>query len=161
MLPEIVSGLAGSGATALISAAGTDAWTGVRTRVVDLLRRGGQQESAVLRRLDQTVTDLGQANADGTRAEEVRSSLSRSWQTRFTDLLEDLPEAERDAAVAELEALVKHVREHTPDSGARAGNGGQAVAGDMHIQASGGSMAAGVVHGGMHMGPPGPKANQD
>jgi hypothetical protein len=73
---------------------------------------------------------------------------------------QDLPESERDEAIVELRSLVEHVQQHSPGSGASAGTGGIAVAGDMTIEATDGSMAAGVVQG-MHMGPPKPGAAQD
>jgi hypothetical protein len=155
MLPEILVGLAASGGTAVVTAAGTDAWVGTKTRVAQLLGRDGQREEAVLRRLDQTAADLEQASTEDAQGvlEQVRGAQSQSWETRFTDLLQDLPEPERDEAIAELRSLVEHVQQHSPGSGASAGTGGLAVAGDVNIRATSGSMAAGVVHGGMHMGP--------
>ncbi|MGY4740863.1 hypothetical protein [Streptomyces sp. ATMOS53] len=166
MLSEILVALAASGGTAVVTAAGTDAWIETRTTVARLLARGGQREEVVLQRLDQTAADLVQAAA-GDDAQGVLERMSAdqagSWTTRFKDLLQDLPERERDEAARELESLVEHVRRHGPGSGASAGAGGVAANGDVNINATGGSVAAGVMHvqGGVHVDPPKPGAAQD
>ncbi|WP_416982747.1 hypothetical protein [Streptomyces sp. T028] len=146
-----------------MTAAGTDAWTETRTIVARLLGRDGQREESVLQRLDQTAAELAQVSAGDTRTarEQVRDAQSRSWQTRFADLLQDLPEAARDEAVEELRGLVEHVRQHGSGSGASAGSGGLAVVGDVTIEAHHGSVAAGVVNGGVRTDPPKPGATQD
>ncbi|MFI7296983.1 hypothetical protein [Streptomyces sp. NPDC050121] len=166
MLSEILVALAASGGTAVVTAAGTDAWIETRTTVARLLGRDGQREEVVLQRLDQTAADLARAAA-GDDAERVlvrmRADQAGSWTTRFRDLLQDLPERERNEAARELESLVEHVRRHGPGSGASAGTGGVAVNGDLHVEATGGSVAAGVmqVQGGVHLDPPRPGAAQD
>ncbi|MGW0944307.1 hypothetical protein ACWD4O_17405 [Streptomyces sp. NPDC002623] len=158
--------LAASGGTAVVTAAGTDAWGETRTTVARLLGRDGQREEAVLQRLDRTAADLAQAAAADAQGEleRLRADESGSWTTRFRDLLQDLPEEERKAAARQLESLVKHVLQHGPNSGASAsaGDGGVAVVGgDVTVRATHGSMAAAVVHGGMHMDPPQPGPAQD
>ncbi|MDX3213960.1 hypothetical protein PV318_00075 [Streptomyces sp. ME02-6991-2B] len=112
--------------------------------------------------MDQTAGELEQLSAENTQEElaRVRARYAQSWQTRFIDLLEDLPEEEREAAAAELRSLVDHVQQQASRPGASAQTGGIAVAGDVNISATHGSMAAGVVHGGMHMGPPQPGAER-
>ncbi|SHI21735.1 hypothetical protein SAMN05444521_5545 [Streptomyces sp. 3214.6] len=165
MLSEILVALAASGGTAVVTAAGTDAWIETRTTVARLLGRDGQREEVVLQRLDQTAADLARA-AVGDDAERVlvrmRADQAGSWTTRFRDLLQDLPERERNEVASELEALVEHVRRHAPGSGASAGSGGVAANGDVIIDATGGSVAAGVMHvqGGVHLDPPKPGAAQ-
>jgi hypothetical protein len=170
MLSEILVALAASGGTAVVTAAGTDAWIETRTTVARLLGRDGQREEVVLQRLDQTAADLARAAAGAdadTDAERVlvrmRADQAGSWTTRFRDLLQDLPERERNEAARELESLVEHVRRHGPGSGASAGTGGVAANGDVIIEATGGSVAAGVMHvqGGLHVDPPRPGAAQD
>ncbi|MEU2061000.1 hypothetical protein [Streptomyces sp. NPDC013455] len=155
MLPDVLTALAASGGAAIVAAAGTDVWTETRTAVARLFGRGGQQEEVVLRRLDGTATDLAQAT-DDQLTEQLRGQQVQSWRTRLQDLLLDLSETEREAAAAELRALVERVEQRGPS----AGPGGLAVAGDVNITAEGGSMAAGIVHGGMHMGPTRPEATQ-
>ncbi|MFI5798870.1 hypothetical protein [Streptomyces sp. NPDC051677] len=167
MLSEILVALAASGGTAVVTAAGTDAWIETRTTVARLLARDGQREDAVLQRLDQTAADLARAAAGDDDAQGVLERISAdqagSWTTRFRDLLTDLPERERDETARELESLVEHVRRHGPGSGASAGAGGVAANRDVIIDATGGSVAAGVMHvqGGVHMDPPKPGAAQD
>ncbi|MEU1183058.1 hypothetical protein ABZ464_36550 [Streptomyces sp. NPDC005820] len=163
MLPEILIALAASGGTAVVTAAGTDAWTETRTIVARLLGRDGRREETVLQRLDQTAAELARVPAGDTRTalEQVSDEQARSWQTRFEDLLEDLPEAARNEAVEELRRLVEHVRQHGPGSGASAGDGGIAANGGVIVTATGGSVAAGVLNGDVRVGPPGPGATQD
>lgn len=163
MLPEILVGLAASGGTAVVTAAGTDAWSGTRTTVARLLGRDGQREEAVLQRLDQTAADLARASDEDAQGalERVRVAQSRSWETRFTDLLQDLPEPERDEAVRALRSLVEHVRQHASGSGASAGTGGFAATGDVIMKATNGSVVAGVVNGGVRVDPPKPGPVQD
>jgi len=161
MLPQILAGLAAAGGTAVVTAAGTDAWTGTRTTVARLLGRDGQREEAVLLRLDQTAADLARASGEDAQGalERVRVAQSLSWETRFTDLLQDLPESERDEAVGELRALVEHVRQH--EAGASAGAGGLAAGRDVIIRATHGGVATGVVNGDVRVDPPKPGAAQD
>ncbi|MGW1778574.1 hypothetical protein ACWCQQ_05450 [Streptomyces sp. NPDC002143] len=158
--------LAASGGTAVVTAAGTDAWVETRTTVARLLGRDGPREEAVLLRLDRTAADLAQAAAGDAQGEleRLRADESGSWTTRFRDLLQDLPEEERKEAARQLESLVERVLQHGPHSGASAsaGDGGVAVVGgDVTVRATHGSMAAAVVHGGMHMDPPQPGPAQD
>ncbi|MGW7256611.1 hypothetical protein [Streptomyces sp. NPDC054834] len=161
MLSEILVGLAASGGTAVVTAVGTDAWIGTRTTVAGLLGRGGQREEAVLQRLDQTAADLARASDEDEQGvlERVRVAQSLSWETRFTDLLQDLPEPERDEAVGELRALVEHVRQYGPS--ASAGAGGFAAGRDVIIEATRGGVAAGVINGDVRVDPPKPGAPQD
>ncbi|KUN44008.1 hypothetical protein AQJ27_28310 [Streptomyces olivochromogenes] len=128
-----------------------------------LLGRDGQREEVVLQRLDQTAADLARASGEDARGalERVRGAQSRSWETRFTDLLQDLPESERDEAVRALRSLVEHVRQHASGSGASAGTGGFAATGDVIMKATNGSVVAGVVNGGVRVDPPKPGPVQD
>lgn len=165
MLSEILVALAASGGTAVVTAAGTDAWIETRTTVARLLSRDGQPEEAVLQRLDETAAALTQAATGDAQAvlERMLAGQADSWTTRFRALLQDLPERERDEAARELESLVERVRRHGSGSGASAGAGGTAVNGDVHVQATGGSVAAGVmnVRGDVRLDPPKPGAAQD
>ncbi|MFF3580875.1 hypothetical protein [Streptomyces mirabilis] len=117
----------------------------------------------MLRRLDRTAADLARASAEDAQGalERLRVAQSLSWETRFTDLLQDLPEPERDEAVGALRSLVEHVRQHASGSGASAGTGGFAVTGDVTMKATHGSVVAGVVNGGVRVDPPKPGPVQD
>ncbi|MFE2563552.1 hypothetical protein [Streptomyces mirabilis] len=117
----------------------------------------------MLQRLDQTAVDLARASDEDAQGalERVRVAQSLSWETRFTDLLQDLPEPERDEAVGALRSLVEHVRQHASGSGASAGTGGFAVTGDVIMKATNGSVVAGVVNGGVRVDPPKPGPVQD
>ncbi|WP_432088459.1 hypothetical protein [Streptomyces sp. bgisy095] len=148
MLEEALTALAAAGGTAVVQAAGTDAWTGLRTRAARLLGRGDRQrEQAELDRLDQTAAALeavGSAEAEG-----VRIRQQEIWQARFVILLESLNDDERAQAAAELRDVL-----HGPDSAASAETGGLAVGGNMDIRADGGSVAAVIIRGNVNVGNP-------
>ena len=106
MLTEALMAVAGAGGTAVVQAAGTDAWTGLRQRVARLLGCGDtQRESAELERLDRTAQALEEANATG-ETERTRLRQEASWQTRFESLLENLEDSEQQQVATELQALV-------------------------------------------------------
>ncbi|WP_101257267.1 hypothetical protein [Streptomyces barkulensis] len=157
MLPETLTALAAAGGTAVVQAAGTDAWQEFRQRVAAWFGRGEQErESTELERLDRTASELRPAAPpDGGQPDTVASQQARIrqealWQARFEALLENLPDTERDRAAGELRDLLAD----PPAPGVSAGAGGQAVGGDLHVRAEGGSVAAGVIHGGVQMGHP-------
>ncbi|MFD9515527.1 hypothetical protein [Streptomyces mirabilis] len=157
MLEQALVVLAAVGGTAVVQAAGTDAWAGLRQAVARWFGRGdGQRQQAELERLDQTATAL--QTTDGAEAERARLRQEAAWQARIEALLEGLDEAERDRAADELRSLLT---QHAPGGGASAGPGGLAVGGNADIRAEGGSIAAGVIHGGAHIGnPPLPDPSQ-
>ncbi len=149
MLPEALTALATAGGTAVMTAAGTEAWEEFRRRVAGWFARGDiQREATELARLDRTAADL--AEAGGGQLGQMRIRQEASWQARFEALLENLPDDEREQAAEGLRALLKE----RGSSGVSAGSGGLAVGGDVHISAGSGSIAAGVIHGGAHIGPP-------
>ncbi|MET9372262.1 hypothetical protein ABZY00_31100 [Streptomyces griseoflavus] len=111
MLTEALMAVAGAGGTAVVQAAGTDAWTCLRQRVARLLGRGDtQRERAELERLDRTAQALEEADATG-ETERTRLRQEASWQTRFESLLENLEDSEQQQIAAELQALVAEQRE--------------------------------------------------
>jgi hypothetical protein len=156
MLPEAMVALATAGGTAVVQAAGTEAWAALRQSVAAWFGRGDTaRESAELARLDAAASDLVAADsggAEGVQAERIRIRQEALWQARFESLLESLAEHERTRAAEELRGLL----DAHAASGPSAGDGGLAVGGDVHIRAEGGSIAAGVIHGGAHIGPPPP-----
>jgi hypothetical protein len=160
MLAEALAALAATGGTAVIQAAGTDLWVTFRERVAGLLGRGHQRQTeAALEQLDQTAVMLEQAvtdSEDEADVERVRTRLEIAWQTRFTDALESLDPGEREEAAERLRELVELAQ-----GGVSAATGGMAVRGDVDIHAEGGSVAAGVIHGGVSIGnPPQPGPDQ-
>lgn len=160
MLEQALVALAAAGGAAVVQAAGTDAWTGLRQAVARWFGRGGdrreQREQAELERLDRTAGELEAAEPGAV--ERVRVRQETVWQTRIEALLEGLDGAERAQAADELRDLLA---EHAPRGGASAGPGGLAVGGNVDIHAEQGSIAAGVLHGGAHIAhPPAPDPSQ-
>ncbi|WP_331720511.1 hypothetical protein OG851_42855 (plasmid) [Streptomyces sp. NBC_00161] len=150
MLAEALESLAAAGGTAVVTSAGTDAWSGFRKAIARWFGRGdAQREQAELERLDQTATTL-QAT-DRAQAERARISQEASWQARIEAMLENLDEVERDQAADQLRALLT---EHVPQGRVTAGQGGLAAGGKVNISAEKGSIAVGVMHGGAQISPP-------
>ncbi|MFE4720489.1 hypothetical protein ACFRLW_29540 [Streptomyces sp. NPDC056728] len=137
MMDEPLIALAVAGGTAVVQAAGTDAWPGFRSSLARWLGRGNEQREQVeLERLDETVSALETAETA-----EVEQAM---WQARIEMALESLSDTERVQAIGDLrELLAPHV---SP--------GGEAVGGNVHIRAEHGSIAAGVVHGDVNLGRP-------
>ncbi|MGW0615701.1 hypothetical protein [Streptomyces sp. NPDC002788] len=117
MLTEALMAVAGAGGTAVVQAAGTDAWTGLRQRVARLVGCGDtQRERAELERLDCTAQALEEADATG-ETERTRLRQEASWQTRFESLLENLEDSEQQQVATELQALVAEQREFAARQG--------------------------------------------
>ncbi|MEV5376974.1 hypothetical protein AB0L26_13520 [Streptomyces nondiastaticus] len=114
MLNEALVAVAAAGGSAVVQAAGTDAWTGLREQVARWFGRGDEaRERVELERLDRTAGVLtaadsgpgpGRGSSDAAR---VRDRQEGAWQSRFESLLEGLPEGERELVAEELRALVK------------------------------------------------------
>ncbi|MGW3566047.1 hypothetical protein ACWDSL_19595 [Streptomyces sp. NPDC000941] len=150
MLDQALIALAASGGTAVVTAAGTDTWAGLRQAVARWFGRGDtQHEEAELERLDQTA--IAMEAADPMEGERARIRQEASWQARIEAVLESMAGAERGQAADELRSLLE---EHASRGGVSAGSGGLAVGGNADIRAGGGSIAAGVIHGGAHVGSP-------
>ncbi|MFE5685091.1 hypothetical protein [Streptomyces sp. NPDC056512] len=114
MLVEGLMAVAAAGGGAIVQAAGTDAWAGIRSGVARILGRGeAGREQAELERLDLTRAELESAG-DGAEAERVQTVLATRWQTRLEMLLEQLPDEERQQVAAELQALVQQVQAQAP-----------------------------------------------
>ncbi|APE24662.1 MULTISPECIES: hypothetical protein [Streptomyces] len=159
MLSEALTVLATTSGTAVIQAAGTDAWTGLRERVARLFgRRSERAEQATLERLDRTAAELEGATDDS--AGQIQATLQINWRDRLVELLEELDDTQRDEVAEELRQIVAASGARPPASAPTAGDGGLAVGGDMSIRADGGSVAAGVIHGGVTLGPSQPGRSQ-
>lgn len=151
MLGGVLAGLALAAGTAVVNAAGTDAWQGFRTRVARLFARGdGKREADESQRLDQSAAALAAASPDDL--ERLRDRQEAAWQTRFETLLEDLHGDEQERVAAELRELLRTVPGNI--GSVSAGQGGLAAGGPVNISADRGSAAAGVVHGGIQLGNP-------
>jgi hypothetical protein len=137
----MVIALAAMAAAALVQAMVTDGWEGVRHKVARLFGRG-QPDAAIERRLDTTRDQLTAATPGDL--EKMQTALAAQWETRFADLLADHPDA-----AAELSALVKEIK---PD--VTAADHAVAAGRDVNVTASGGGVAAGVIHG--NVVPPNP-----
>ncbi|WP_426800655.1 hypothetical protein [Streptomyces sp. YGL11-2] len=103
---EALVALATAGGGAVVQAAGTDAWNGLRNGVARLVGRGNaEREQVVLERLDRTRATV-EAAGDGEDRERVHVAQAAMWQTRFETLLEEAAEPERERIAAALEALI-------------------------------------------------------
>ncbi|MDT0573428.1 hypothetical protein RM704_39325 [Streptomyces sp. DSM 3412] len=148
MLAEALIVLASAAGAAVAQAAGTDAWVGVRERVARIFGRGDASAAQVaLVRLDRTAAALDAAEPE--QADQLRARLDASWQARFEDLLESLNEADRVVVAGQLQELV--TLRSGAVGGASARDGGLTAGGDVDIRAEGGSVAGGVIHGGIRM----------
>lgn len=154
MLEAALVALAATCGRAVVAAAGTDLWEGFRDRLAGLMGRGDERHTdVVLRRLDDTAQAL-ESGDDSDDAERVRQEAS--WQARFTDLLEELSEAERQQLAARLRELVAEEAPAAAPGGVQAGEGGLAVGGDVEVRADRGSVAATQIQGDVQIGSPQP-----
>ena len=153
---EVLMALAQWAGQTVAAAAVTDVWEGARRKVARLLGRGNPKKTeAVERWLDQTHQQL--AAAQGTDLAPARAEAARRWESRFADLLDEDPEVEAD-----LRGVVQEIAAQLPAGVVSAADHSVAAGRDMNITASGGGVAAGVIHGNVappNPTPPGP-ANQ-
>lgn len=155
MLTEALAMLAAAGGTAVVQAAGNDAWAGLRQQLARWFGRGDtEREQAELERLDQTAQALEQAAGEEAEREQIRQEAS--WQTRIENMLESLNDREREKAAASLRSLLAQAVPGSLQISAAAG--GVAAGGDITPTADHGSIAAAVIEGGAQIGPP-PPAN--
>lgn len=134
------------------AAAITDVWEAVRGRFARLLGRGDPRKTEVAERwLAQTRDQLTAAPGDGL--ERAREAATERWAGRFADLLDEAPDLE-----AELRTLVGEVVAQLPAGAVSAAGHSVAAGRDVNITASGGGVAAGVIHGNVAPDPtpPGP-----
>ncbi|MEU9369609.1 hypothetical protein AB0D71_34030 [Streptomyces avermitilis] len=135
---DALSAIAAAGGSAVVQAAGTEAWTGLRSALARWFGRGNaQRERVTLERLDHSAIQLASA---GTNA--VSDQVLAVWRTRFEGLLETLDGEAQEQAAAELSAILSA---HSPTPGVSADHGGVAVSGNLDIKASHGSAAAVVM----------------
>jgi hypothetical protein len=135
MLAEALTALASAGGTAVVQAAGQDAWAGFRVRVAKWFSCGDtRREHVALERLDRTAAALEAAGPG--EVERVRARQAASWQTMFELLLEGLGSEEQQQAADELCDVL------AGGHAAAVGQSAVAVAGDVGIRAETGGAAA-------------------
>ena len=138
MLTEALTALAAAGGTAVVQAAGKDAWTGFRSGVGRWFARGdAEREQAALERLDRTAAALEAAGP--SEAERVQADQEASWQASFETLLGGLDGVEQQRVADELRDLLA---DFAGGRAAAVGPGAVAVAGDIDIHAKTGGAAA-------------------
>jgi hypothetical protein len=144
MLVEGLMVLAALAGRTVVAAASTDAWEACKRGFGRLLGRGDpKKEQVAEQRLEETRQQLA-----GADSEQSRAALEAQWTTRLADLLEENPDAE-----AELRALVREIQEQLP-AGVASADHAVAAGRDVKISATGGGVAAGVIHG--NVAPPNP-----
>jgi hypothetical protein len=140
--------LAALAGNTVVTAAVTDAWESARKGFARLLGRGDLAKTKLAEeRLAETRDQL--TPATGTDLEPVRAELKAQWVTRMRDLLEEDPGVEAD-----LRTLVQEIQAQLPAGTVSAADHAVAAGRDVNITASGGAVAAGVVHG--NVAPPNP-----
>jgi hypothetical protein len=123
------------------AAAITDVWESVWHRFARLLGRGDTHRTEAAESwLTQTREKL--ASAEPEAVDHVQRATAERWAGRFADLLDEDPAIEAD-----LRALVDDVAAQLPGSTVAAADHSVAAGRDLRITASGGSVAAGVIHG--------------
>ncbi|MGW3650032.1 hypothetical protein [Streptomyces sp. NPDC000878] len=147
MLPEVLVALAASGGTAVVQAAGTEAWGQLSGRVAQWLGRGhARAEEAELERLNGTAGELRTANGSA----QVKAAQESLWRDRIAEAFEGLQSDEQERAAAELQHLLApYTVPHAQTHGA-----GVVVNQDVTIRADNQSIAANTLFGGAHIGLP-------
>jgi hypothetical protein len=129
----------------IVAAVATDAWDLCQRGFARLLGRGDpKKEQLTEQRLEETRQQLTGAGSD-----QVRAAQAVAWKTRLEGLLEENPDAE-----AELRALVQQIQAQLPAGMVSAADHSVAAGGDVNVTASGGGIAAAVIHG--DVAPPNP-----
>lgn len=136
MLEEALDALAAAGGSAVVQAAGTDAWAGLRAAVARWFgRNDAAREQAELERLEQTAGEL--AAADGGTIGLMLVRHEAAWRARFEALLDGLDDHERAHAADQLRGLLT---EHVHGVAPSAGVGGTVVGGNVEMRADRGSV---------------------
>ncbi|MDX2854211.1 hypothetical protein PV342_38485 [Streptomyces sp. PA03-3a] len=120
MLEQALTALAAAGGSAVVQAAGTDAWAGLRQAVARWFSRDDSgREQTELERLNRTAAAL--QSGDPAQAERIRIREEVSWQTRIHMVLEAAGGAEQEQSAAQLRAIVE---QYSPpgNSGVISGN---------------------------------------
>ncbi len=151
MLTDSLMALASLAGQTVVTAAVTDTWEAARRKFAQLLGRGDSNKTKLAdQRLTETHDQL--ARAAGTDLERTRTALAERWAGRLADLLEEDPDMEPD-----LRVLLQEIQAVLP-ADMMSAVGHVIVAGqDVNITASGGGIAAGMIHGNVALpNPPSP-----
>ncbi|MDX3130654.1 hypothetical protein PV367_12830 [Streptomyces europaeiscabiei] len=133
MLVEALVALAAAGGGAVVQAAGTDAWTGLRRRVGEIFGRGdAARATAEIERLDQTARVLAPGASADAAAERLRQE--GVWAGRFETLLESLDDGGRERVAGDVRELLAFIAASAGDTAVATGrasarDGGSAVSG--------------------------------
>ena len=148
MLAEGLIALAQFAGQTVAAAAVTDMWETARHKVARLLGRGDPRKTEAAERwLDETHQQV--TAAQGADLEPVQAAAARRWEGRFADLLDEDPGVEAD-----LRAVVEEIAAQLPAAVVSAADHSVVAGRDVNITATGGGVAAGVLHG--NVTPPGP-----
>jgi hypothetical protein len=90
LMIESLAALAAAASTTLVASMATDAWQAARTGILRVLRRGNDDETALLAAQLDSEAALVLAADD---AEAARQSLLPGWRLRLEQYLRDDPEA--------------------------------------------------------------------
>lgn len=154
MSGDLLAALAQFAGQTIAAAAITDVWESARGRFARLLGRGDSRKAEVAERwLAQTREQLADAEP-GAELDRAGQAAADRWAGRFADLLDEDPGLE-----AELRALVEEVAAQLPASAMTTADHSVAAGRDVNVTASGGGVAAGVIHGNVSPAgptPPGP-----
>lgn len=155
MLTEALIALAAAGGTGLVQAAATDAWATAKAGMARLLGRGRPQQVAVIEaRLESSRAQL--VTLAGHELEQVRQRQAQAWATRLEDLLEEDPDA-----AGPLRRLLDELAAAGVPGVVSASDHGVAVGGNLSNTASGGGVAAAVIHGAVSTNRNPPLPDQD
>ncbi|WP_405786969.1 hypothetical protein OG753_02930 [Streptomyces sp. NBC_00029] len=147
MLTDELLTLAAAAGAAVATAAGTDAWEGLRARLAGWFGRGDARlEESVLGELDSSADRLLEA---GTPTGTELEHCGATWRDRVAAALEQLDGPDREDAARELSGLVAGETAPAPAPG-----GDQNVRGDIRVHAEQGSLAAGLINGNVTFSPP-------
>jgi hypothetical protein len=148
MLSDELLALASATGAAVATAAGTDAWEGLRARLGRWFGRGdaGREESLVAE-LDSSTSELLASDAP-TEAELER--YRAAWRDRVVAALVRLDETDREDAARDLRRLI--AQETAP----RVRSGDVNAQRDVQIRAEHGSLASGTINGNVTFSPPPP-----
>jgi hypothetical protein len=145
---EVLMALAQWAGQTVAAAALTDVWESARRKFARLLGRGDARKTEVAERwLTETREQL--TALEGADLERARAAQAQRWEGRFTDLLDEDPDAEAD-----LRALMEEIRAMLPAGVVSATDHAVAAGRDMNISADRGGIAAAVIHG--NVAPPNP-----
>lgn len=162
MLVEALTALAAAAGAAVVQAAGTDAWHGMRGRVAALLGRGDADRGRVeLVRLDRTSRALEPGTSEDPERERARQG--GIWQERFETLLESLDPEDQERVAEELRSLLAFAAGPDGDLAVATGkavarDGGRAVTGVERTGGGGGRAARAVNTGDAEATGPGSRA---